>query len=505
MKKLKKSVSMFLCILMVAGLFTAVPLTASAEVGLDCLEYGYFYYRVLDDGTVQIAGFDASSYEYNVEIPDTIDGKTVTSIDDGAFSWAYLDSLTVPYTVTYISKSAFDADSVSEMYGYNGTVAETFCKENFWLGIKFVSLGDVPVSHTHTYGTPTWEWADDYSSATATFTCTDVTCQHKETVNATVTSETKDGIITYTAKAEIGGETYTGTQSVFEDGVGTRLIGHSLSLEGDIGVNFYMELSDSVVADKDKAYMHFAIPTGNITTEQNVLVKDAKTVDVNGKTYYVFKCNVAAKEMTSEIKAQIIDGYKSGTEYTYSVKEYADYLLEHIDDNKAYENAAPLVKAMLNYGAYAQVHFDKNPGTLANAGLTDEEKILGDVTIDIDDPVVSELSEGTTFEGATLSLKSETTLSLYFKSDETLTFSCEGYDVETVTSGEYQIARIRGIKAKNIGDILKLDVNGVTVTYSPLNYCKNVLASSTATPDEKLTNVVKALYRYWQAANSYFN
>ena len=116
-----------------------------------------------------------------------------------------------------------------------------------------------------------------------------------------------------------------------------------------------------------------------------------------------------------------------------------------------------------------------------------------------------------TFGGATLSLKSETTLSIYFKSNTTLTFSCGDYTVETAASGGYQIARIRGIKAKHIGNTFTLTVNGGTVTYSPLNYCINVLPDSTASPDEaqnqqdeKLQNVVKALYQYWQAADAYF-
>ena len=61
------------------------------------------------------------------------------------------------------------------------------------------------------------------------------------------------------------------------------------------------------------------------------------------------------------------------------------------------------------------------------------------------------------------------------------------------------------------GDTFTLTVNGGTVTYSPLNYCKNVLPDSTASPDEaqnqqdeNLQNVVKALYQYWQAADAYF-
>lgn len=48
----------------------------------------------------------------------------------------------------------------------------------------------------------------------------------------------------------------------FSDGVGARLVGHSVSLEGDIGVNFYMMLSDEIAAS-NTAYMLFTIPNGS--------------------------------------------------------------------------------------------------------------------------------------------------------------------------------------------------------------------------------------------------
>ena len=90
-------------------------------------------------------------------------------------------------------------------------------------------------------------------------------------------------------------------------------------------------------------------------------------------------------------------------------------------------------------------------------------------------------------------------------------FSCNGYNVENAASGGYQIARIRGIKANQIGSIITLTVNGVKVEYSPLNYCKNVLAEPAPTSDEeqaehrRLVNAVKALYAYWLAADDYFD
>lgn len=360
----------------------------------------------------------------------------------------------------------------------------------------------------HHFGEPEWTWSEDYKHATALFKCTD--CDYVTEVEGVITSEGTEDRVVYTATAEFNGETYTDESIDYSDGIGARLVGHSISLEGDIAINFYMELSDSVIAHKDTAYLHFTIPIGGGTDTQDMLVKDARLVESGSKTYYVFKCRVAAKEMTSQIKAQMIDGDLTGTEYTYSVKEYADYLLEHADEREDLKKAVPLVKSMLNYGAYAQIYFDKNPGKLANADLDDRDKVLGDVTFTA--PGISfDLPDGVTFEGATLSLKSETTLSLYFKSSTTLTFSCGDYTVEKASSGGYQVARIRGIKAKHIGSTFTLTVNGGTVTYSPLNYCKNVLPDLTASQDEvqnqqdeKLQNVVKALYLYWQAANAYF-
>ena len=134
------------------------------------------------------------------------------------------------------------------------------------------------------------------------------------------------------------------------DGIGAKLAGYSLSLTGNIGVNFYMELSDQIIADKD-AYMQFTLPNGTVT---KVLVSEAQTnTTINAeKTYYRFPCEVASYEMTQDIKAQMFDGNgKCGKEYTYTVRDYAQYLIDHVD---LYQDAYPFAVAMLNYGACSQ-------------------------------------------------------------------------------------------------------------------------------------------------------
>ncbi len=131
------------------------------------------------------------------------------------------------------------------------------------------------------------------------------------------------------------------------DGIGAKLAGYSLSLTGNIGVNFYMELSDQIIADKD-AYMQFTLPNGTVT---KVLVSEAQTnTTINAeKTYYRFPCEVASYEMTRDIKAQMFDGNGNcGKKYTYTVRDYAQYIIEN---GSLYVEAIPFVLTMLDYGA----------------------------------------------------------------------------------------------------------------------------------------------------------
>ena len=71
----------------------------------------------------------------------------------------------------------------------------------------------------HTWGTPVWNWAEDYSKATVTFTCTK-DASHTKTVEATVTSTTtdatcaKDGQTAYRASVTFDGTDYSDEKTV---------------------------------------------------------------------------------------------------------------------------------------------------------------------------------------------------------------------------------------------------------------------------------------------------
>ena len=66
----------------------------------------------------------------------------------------------------------------------------------------------------HSYGTPIWSWSNNGNGYTATMKSVCSKCGDVETHNATVTSATADGVITYTATATVDGVEYTSVQQV---------------------------------------------------------------------------------------------------------------------------------------------------------------------------------------------------------------------------------------------------------------------------------------------------
>ena len=225
--------------------------------------------------------------------------------------------------------------------------------------------------------------------------------------------------------------------------------------------------------------------------EQRVVAKPVE----GSSNIYMFKCRVAAKDMESEISAQMFNGDDKSVIYTYSVKKYADYLIDHKNDSAAYAKAVPLVQAMLVYGKNANYYF---------GGETEPEEI-SETVIPEYNSTVEPFAENI-FDGATLSLKSETTLSLYFVSKDPITLSIdgktEGVDYELQHVGYDYVIRIRNIAVYDLDKPITVKVNGEdAVTYSPLTYCYKAQQTST---NSKLVNTVKALYNYHREATDYF-
>ncbi len=292
-----------------------------------------------------------------------------------------------------------------------------------------------------------------------------------------------------------------------EDQVG----GYTVTLGDNIGVNFYMDLTKATLAD-ETAYMLFTLPNG---TTEKVYVKDIKNdslFEYNGKTLYRFTAYIAAKEMADEIKAQLFTAAGDTKEYTYRVQTYADAVIK--GDYTATEKA--LAKALLNYGAYAQLMFGYNTDALVNDVLETADKELADVTIDASyqKNYTANIS-GVTFLGTTTMWEADTSIRHYFEITDAanVTFklcTADGtpiMDLEVHTGAYGEYVAIDGIVAKDMATTYKLVIsNGAetqTITYSVYSYFYDILASDRYSETEK--TAVKAAYLYSQAAIAYLN
>ena len=197
-------------------------------------------YQAFDDDTVEITDCDNEAAG-ELEIPAEIDGKPVTSIGDGAFSvcsgltkitipngvtsigdYAFSDcsgltKITIPNGVTSIRDGAFSncsglteitiPDSVTSIgdyafydctnltiYGYTGSYAETYAKEN---DIPFVSLGNITTTETTTTTIETTVTTTTETMVT-TKTTTTTTKQDSETPTVIYGDITLDGRVDIT-------------------------------------------------------------------------------------------------------------------------------------------------------------------------------------------------------------------------------------------------------------------------------------------------------------------
>ncbi|MBQ7415968.1 MAG: VWA domain-containing protein [Oscillospiraceae bacterium] len=285
-----------------------------------------------------------------------------------------------------------------------------------------------------------------------------------------------------------------------EDAPKASLSLYSISLTGNIAINYYVSLDESLLEDAN-AYMVFTMADGSVI---RVPVSNGVPKVVSGKTYYVFTCEVAAKEMTDEVKSQFVYTGGSSKEYTRTVKGYAEYLLA----NSGNANLKTLITAMLNYGAAAQVHFGYNTDRLANEGIdgavSDYDVALSNYT-----SVSGQGTDNVKFCSASLILKSETTLRMYFTAQSSdFTVSYQGEDLAVMQKGNYYYVDITGISARNLDEAVTVTINDGTafadVTYNPMAYCQTVLSDTTGVYAADMKNVVAALYLYNQAANTYF-
>ena len=262
--------------------------------------------------------------------------------------------------------------------------------------------------------------------------------------------------------------------------------GYSISLDGDIAINCYVDLEDVVTLNENAKFV-FTRASG-ATIEK--LVKDAECEG----TVYKFKISLPANCVNETVKGQVVVGETKGAEYSYSIQSYANYVLENSSD----EALKALVSNMMVYGESAQAYFaGETVATVdANVNQSATTTITGsDANIDI--------------AGATLVLESRTAIRIYFNLKNGATIediSCK-VGTEAVTpvlkNEETQLYYVEvSVAAKDLNREYEISMGGYTLTYCALTYVATVVNTEGA--NVNLQNLVKALYNYSVAADNYF-
>lgn len=290
-----------------------------------------------------------------------------------------------------------------------------------------------------------------------------------------------------------------------------NIYGHSLSLEGEIGVNFYLEIPDILL---DKAV---------IKTEFNGMVEDTAAKDlpvrtIDGSDKRFVSVTTVAKEMrdiihlsavdTDEQPVTLIDSSgKDVTDgYSYSVAAYCQSAL-----TSSSQELKTLADAMNTYGKYAQMYF--------NYKVDDDVKNAGDVSSVTAETVSKYYSfttgsvKGVSFAGVSLELEAATAVRIYFSFDEgyspdkfTYKYFSKDLQLFKKENSDLYYVTVDNIAAKNLDAIIDIVVSDgkstSTMELYALSYVLRALNSTTVKPE--LQNVSRALYLYNQAANQYF-
>ncbi|MBQ0065097.1 MAG: C40 family peptidase [Firmicutes bacterium] len=264
-----------------------------------------------------------------------------------------------------------------------------------------------------------------------------------------------------------------------------KLEGYSLTLDGTIGMNFYVQMNDAALVNPDSTYMEFHGPNG----KEQIPLSQAETVEVNGKICRKFTYRVSAKNMTEKVTGQIHFGENlAGEEYSYSVEDCANYMISNA------LNYAPkdisIAKALLTYGRYTQEYFEYNLDNIASNTNALEDCDLSTYQYTLEDE-----NEDLQFLGARLILTAKPAIRLSFRG--AAEFNVDSEDVEIVKEGNSTTIWIRNINC--FDQMFDIEAENFHMTYGIYSYGYRALEVG----NESLQNLIKAMVAYQACRNAY--
>ena len=274
-----------------------------------------------------------------------------------------------------------------------------------------------------------------------------------------------------------------------------EVTGHSLTLAGDIGVNFFLTANTTAISTAKVTIMN-----GETPVLENATFDDALLDSESGA--YKFTANVSAKETADELTLTVTGGDTVLETDTYSVKEYGLYVIEN-QANYSTE-IVNLVKALLTYGGCAQTYFNYN---VENA-YTDTTALENLSTITKNDAynasVTGEIT-GITDVAATLMLETKTEIVVALKIDGISASSLEISGGTAVKQGDYVYITTDGILVQDLDEMQTITIASksdstqtIEIQYSPMTFIQEM-----AGEDGAIDLLVRAMYACWDAAEAY--
>ena len=284
---------------------------------------------------------------------------------------------------------------------------------------------------------------------------------------------------------------------------------HSITLNGDIELNFYINPEYANFDDASSAYVKFS------WDDEYTAEVDLKNM-VPGDDGYKASVKLVAAQMANAVHAEVYLNDEKIGEENYTVREYAEELYNHPEkyDSVKDDELKALAQALLNYGATAQIVFNDDlnvhPADLANANLdeNDKEAYKSVNAAQIGNAIPEQASNmeeigtklGGKFYTSSVIYLNQNKLRLYFTPNTYPEGTLPYGDKYKIVEGYYYYVESEAIPAAKLDQQQHFEVGGVEFHYSALDYAKAVVESNMG-PEAK--NLAKALFCYYQAAKAY--
>ncbi len=305
----------------------------------------------------------------------------------------------------------------------------------------------------------------------------------------------------------------------------------NLILSGQIGVQFFVDLSGLEPEEKAAAKVSFEITgKGKDLIDKGPLALDENNHNANW--YYGFACKVNAIQMADTITATLNIGDNAIATKEYSVQQY----IQAFEENKAQfdDTTVTLVEALCSYGYHVQQFLAAingwTLGTDYTAVYTSFNSTYGVDAIKTaaleNYPMTVTVAGEDVFKNPSMSLvlDSETAIRIFLAHEDGSKLNAENvtisvmpdnedvvWDAETqlvkTQKGNRVMVEIKGIKAAWLAETFTITAtegdNTQTINVSALSYVGRLLASEAYADNAAAQNAVCALYYYAMAAKAY--